>query len=1571
MIILALLAAARPVQAVDGLRATVERLASWPDRSVGTPGNLAAADLVRQRLEKAGAEVVDRIDFLLPVLRQSRARLHINGKESRLTPLPTNAITPQNLPREGISGPLIYAGQGRLADFRGLPVQGAVVVLEFTSGRNWLNAASLGARGLIFVSRGPTDRSAFLDKIELSPIQFPCFWIEQGDLEQGLAAPLPGKPARLAENVRLTLHSVWRNTPVSDIYALFPGQDPKLREEIIVVQAFYDATSFLPGHAPGAEEALSVAALLKLADRLGRHPPRRSFLLLATNGHSQDQAGMREAIWAINARAKDLRREKKRLAKTRQMVHSRLELLKRFREGGVDADQGQAMQDAINHPLKLEVDRISTLLMRLRLDETSDPARIRTLTDRRLKLRQLGWKSRFDDLTQEERDLLLPLITRAEKRYRQVLAQIGTQEKMLLSAKRFRTLMTDFEPRALISLYLSSHGTGLGAFNRGFHYPLRTIINRTQAFRDLDTVLVQAAARHPDRVDFVSTLRPNRLLPWQDLLPDRPKLGGEVSCLAGLPGLTLATVNDLRPAWGTPWDRPDGIDWSFAADQMRLVLRLIRAVDRAPALRPGYIRNGFATISGRSSLLLHGELFAEHPAEKSVLLAFQGPARYRVITDLQGRFLLKGVADKKHVQDKVIIEGYRFSEQDGTVIWAIDKKTTGKPAYRLKMRRRQMKTDLVMFNCRQTTIFNLLEPRSLAYMTKIQLIDARRDAPPQRYWYSRIDTRSSIIASIFLEPGTRLKLTLSDNVLKKKLILTNGRPDTPMGIGYRIDDYPSLYHTRYLVARDMWTLLNPRIDNLQEHGIHDQRIQSLRQQGEAALAKAKKALDAYRYDQFSEEASRSWALASRVYDQVEKTQKDVLFGVLFYIALFVPFAFCAERVLFGFVSIYKRIIAFILILLLLIIVVSRVHPAFELAYSPTVVILAFFIIGLSALVTGIIVIRFEDEMTLLQRRTSHKRPEEISSWKAFLAAFFLGVSNLRRRRMRTALTCLTLVILTFTIMSFTTVKSLRRQNRLQLAEHAPYQGLLLKHLDLKDLPPMALSVFRPLFDGRVLTAPRVWKTADDPTRAGLIEVSGGGQRFRFQGLTGLAPEEPAISHMDRILIRGRWFRADEPDAVLIPSRLAEMLDLDPDRVLQSEISIYGRSFRITGIFSEKLLQTMPDLDGEPVTPAIFPAQSQTELSEVEKEALESGEDVQNFQGRYRHLDPARVLILPAATLMRMGGTLKAVALRPDTPEIANPARLLSDRFSLAIFQGEKDGVFLYNASDRISYAGMPNIVIPLVISVLIVLNTMISSVMERKREIAVYTSVGLAPSHVSFLFVAEALAFGVLAVVLGYLLAQTSASFLAGSRFWAGLTVNYSSLAGIGAMVLVMGVVLLSVTYPSRVAAEIAIPDVNRTWTLPPPENDSITVTLPFLMRFHEHRSVCGFLYSFFKGHQDISHGLFSCGEVEVRPGDLTSALPRAGSDCLHLQARVWLAPFDFGIMQMVEISFCRSRDDEDFLEICVRLQRQAGEAGLWYRLNTPFLHNLRKQLLVWRSLDQEGHRHFSEQLPPLPGGQT
>jgi hypothetical protein len=321
------------------------------------------------------------------------------------------------------------------------------------------------------------------------------------------------------------------------------------------------------------------------------------------------------------------------------------------------------------------------------------------------------------------------------------------------------------------------------------------------------------------------------------------------------------------------------------------------------------------------------------------------------------------------------------------------------------------------------------------------------------------------------------------------------------------------------------------------------------------------------------------------------------------------------------------------------------------------------------------------------------------------------------------------------------------------------------------------------------------------------------------------------------------------------------------------------------------------------------------------------------------------------------------------------ARHLVERYGLALFSGEPEGTFLYNASDTISYSGVPNIIIPLIIAIFIVLNTMIGSVYERKREIGIYTSVGLAPSHVSFLFIAEAMAFAVISVVLGYLLAQTTASLFGGSSLWEGITVNYSSLAGVGAMLLVIFVVLVSVIYPSRVAAQIAIPDVHRSWTLPETKDNKLELTLPFLMKYKEHQSIGGFLFTYFEGHMDISHGLFSTGDIDfnfvcpvcsqtnvTHPDDDDDPCCRS-KPCLKLNMNVWLAPFDFGIMQHVEIFFSPSGENPGFLEINVTINRKTGEINAWRRLNKAFLYDLRKQLLMWRSLDESAKNDFAKPM--------
>ncbi len=1549
----------------------IGELSSYQDRSSGTEGSARAASFILEYLSGLGLSP-EIYHFPIPVREVRHSSITVNGKTAALQPLMNNAVTPQAIDGS-LDGPLYWVGHGNLGDLDQKLVKDAILLMDFNSGRNWLTAASLGVRAVIFVDRQATRANIFFqEKEELSPIQFPAFWMTDAQARD-LFGDYPEAPNGLvSDTVSLSAEIAWKNVLEKNIYCLIEGQDEKRAQELVIIEAFYDSTAHVAGRSPGADESVSIATMLKLAEHFSRQPPSRSFLFVATSGHAQSLHGMRELIWSMKERSKLIRDKRRDVKKQISSREKTLEMLSELSFPlGADAERDTILAEAIHNDLRFAIDVLSKQLMNLRM--TRDNADVKEQIDRlaelRFAMRRLGWATTYHDLPPEEQQILEDLLPQVEKTLRADIEDSQIQLKALESAMDFRNLTRDFNQiGAIISLHLSSNGEGVGGFNRGWLYLLRPRINRTGMFSVIGDVFENAAAASYGTARYIDSLRPNRLRTWDSYFLDRPFLGGEVSSLAGFIGVTLATIGDGRTSWGTPWDTPERVDQVYINDQLNLLTDMLAGVSEAEALHSGiFPRDGYSSVSGTSNLLLHGELFANYPTTDTVLLSYQGIAKLYGWVNRDGTFLYKGISDKKNVFDKLIIEGYRFDEKSGQVIWAIDKKETTKDNYRVKIVRNAMKTRLIMFASKQTTIFDLLEPRTLDHMTKLYLFDGRRDATPQRYWYSRIDTRQSIISSIYLAPGSYLKLTLSDNVLTPKLILSNGSLEKPLGIGYPVDEYPQINNTMYHAAKDFWSLLTPRILNLESHGIYDDRINSLKDSGLTALAESARHLEELNYTSFRETASESLALAARVYTQIEKTQKDVLFGVLFYIALFVPFAFCMERFLFGYANIYKRIVAFTLILAALILVIYNVHPAFELAYSPMVVILAFFIIGLSFMVTLIIFFRFEEEMILLQRHASHMSAAEISRWKAFMAAFFLGVSNLRRRRIRTILTSSTLVILTFTIMSFTTVKSNVQENRLFFKDDAPYQGLLLQRLNWRSLPAQATEILENSMQGISDPAPRIWLDASDPSRTVLVPLRNGSQRTFLEGVVGLSPNEAKVTGLDRLLSAGRWFNEGDHNAIIVSDSTAQELGVSPG----ASVDLWGTPFRLIGTFPGAVLDQTLDLNGEPLTPVTFPRDQSAELSDIEQEAIESGEDIRNVQGRYTHIPASVTAFVPADTLLAMGGSLKNVAVRPESvTDIDAVAAQLVDRFGLAIFTGDEDGVWLYNLSDTIAYSGVPNIIIPLLISILIVLNTMISSVYERKNEIGIYTSVGLAPSHVGFLFVAEAMALAVISVVLGYLLAQVSAAFLSGTAFWEGITVNYSSTAGVAAMILVIGVVLISVIYPSRVAARIAIPDVNRSFELPETDGTSLQVYLPFFMKHAEYKSIGGFLYNYFIGHQDISHGRFSTGQVDlVYSCDnvdeiqqmITKGQNREENHCVHLQARVWLAPFDFGIMQLVDLQFYPARDNPAFLEVKMTIHRESGEESQWRRINKMFIHQLRKQLLIWRSMDQLTHQQLSE----------
>ena len=308
---------------------------------------------------------------------------------------------------------MVYVGDGTLASFNGLDLRGAIVVMEMDSGRNWIQAANFGAAALIYIGEeSATAGHLYRDKFELTPIRFPRFWVPRSEMA-GLLDDFRRSPGKNRPNIhaRLTAESRWIQATGENIYCLVPGADKKLADQLIVVEAFYDSTPLVAGRSPGADEACSAATLLSLARQLKRHPPARSVLLVATDAHDRAFAGMREILWAIRSRSRELKKLKSDLE---DRIDAEKKILNIFK--GLDFQKAREfvlsdpadfalLKSAMDDSLKTEADKIARQLILLRLNRKTDADDevISALARHRLVLQRLVWRTDYRELKDSER----------------------------------------------------------------------------------------------------------------------------------------------------------------------------------------------------------------------------------------------------------------------------------------------------------------------------------------------------------------------------------------------------------------------------------------------------------------------------------------------------------------------------------------------------------------------------------------------------------------------------------------------------------------------------------------------------------------------------------------------------------------------------------------------------------------------------------------------------------------------------------------------------------------------------------------------------------------------------------------------------------------------------------------------------------------------------------------------------------------------------------------------------------------------------------------------------------------
>jgi hypothetical protein len=403
--------------------------------------------------------------------------------------------------------------------------------------------------------------------------------------------------------------------------------------------------------------------------------------------------------------------------------------------------------------------------------------------------------------------------------------------------------------------------------------------------------------------------------------------------------------------------------------------------------------------------------------------------------------------------------------------------------------------------------------------------------------------------------------------------------------------------------------------------------------------------------------------------------------------------------------------------------------------------------------------------------------------------------------------------------------------------------------------------------------------------------------------------------------------------------------------------------QVAGIFDANAFdRNVAMLSGESLAPLRYSAnQVDANGKPIDDTAAESLEVEGGAEASsvYEHLPSSQFVIVPAPVCrMLQHAQLRSVGFRLENEQqVKAVSEGLARRFALAMFAGYDDGVRMVAASNLSSVSGASQVAIPLAIAGLIIFNTMMGSIAERRREIHVYTSLGLAPLHVGALFVAEAMTYGLVGTVFGYVIGQGAGTAMQKLGWLGSATLNYSGSSAMITMGLILLIVFVSALVPARLASKIAAPSIDRTWKVPEPVDDQILAILPFTINKTAAEGALAYIADFFDAHKEGTIGKFSAGGVEAfRPDDTGSR---------GLKTDIWLTPFDLGVRQHLKL-LIHPGQFPDIYEVEVVLARISGDDGSWHRLNRTFLTELRKQFLQWRSLTPQRMMEYIEQSKRL-----
>ena len=959
-----------------------------------------------------------------------------------------------------------------------------------------------------------------------------------------------------------------------------------------------------------------------------------------------------------------------------------------------------------------------------------------------------------------------------------------------------------------------------------------------------------------------------------------------------------------------------------------------------------------------------------------------------VMTDPYGRFDLP-----HNSSDFTVSTGSGFNPvaaaygKEGSIIYMKDEGEEGQRQFKsLNLdffdRKAIGNVTIATFRAAPIALVDLINPQTLKEYTGVRVISARRLTEISKQCHYRDDG----IALTFLQPDERVFVELQAGAPANELVqvtraFTLG-PSVPQGReggreiegeGYLVADYPIITDSPFEIARSMATVngrrlgLQNRYEIADGHtkALHDKMLERIEHSDRGELSRS----DSVRA------AREAIIFGTLNHPVLRRSIFEAILGIIWYLALLVPFVFFFEKLLFCSPDVRKQIVAQMIIFLVVFSLLRLLHPAFAMVRSSLMILLGFIIILISSGISILFSSKFQENLEELRKQQGRLRGSRINQLGVATAAFLLGLNNMHRRRLRTGLTCATLTLLMFAIICFTSVESDLVHEEFAVGK-APYQGVLIKRPLMQPITSSEEFAIEDSFGDHSQVCPRRFlvgkedptdKTRRNPELELTYEKDGRERRASFDSIMQFTHAEPLRGRI-RFLSRPAWFtkedesRTDGVLPVIIPERMAQQLGISEIAVNEGgvTVNIGGRRRSVLAIFEAESLRGLRDLDGHDLLPFdIERMEVLVRSTRGESTILAAADDPR--------LSPERIVLAPMRPL-RVG--VANSETRTASVAIAMPGLSYSEAREEIESLLEQKGEAMYYGLDEVAYkgrrareasiAGAIDLLIPLLIAALTVLNTLTGSVHERREEIYVYNSVGIAPRYVFFIFLTEAFVYLVVASVLGYLLSQGVGRGLTELDLTGGLRMTFTSLSTIYASLALSAAVIVSTWFPARTAMAIAAPSEDAGWTLPEPVDHRLLLDLPFNFRPRGRIAVISFFYRYLLDHGEGSSGRFFAGRPRIT---LSSGPETRGHSAPvpEISATIWLKPFDLAVSQRLTITLPEDPETGLF-KARAAIDRLSGSRDSWLRQNHGFVALIRQHFLHWRAVtDKERDEMFIE----------